>query len=203
MSHSGGCEHKEKAIGLSKEYLIKTATAQLRRKTLAALSVRNLAASCSVPPSAFYYYFQSKQDLVAECMAHYAEGFLGELRVSKCPIGAQGIRHFAHLLHSGLINNELCLGMILSAQCYELAEEINSEIVIFNNDCMSYLERMWVYGLKDGSIASALCKSSAAQLIFTSLGGMLVSSRLYSDGAQRFSYASEVLFDSIGVTQTH
>lgn len=180
--------------------LIELVTPAIQRHSLSALSMRQLASTCDILPSTFYIHFESKADLASECMSHYRQHFQALLVNREYGCGAERLHAFANELAGQLKDaGRICLAMVLAAQASQLAEDVRSEVRLFTQDSINWLDKSWETGVADKSIRSLLMPAEAALLLFSSIEGMMVLAAAAEDPPSIFKIQIGKIFTALGI----
>jgi TetR/AcrR family transcriptional repressor of nem operon len=144
-------------------------------------SYRDLAELVGVKTSSIHYYFPTKEDLVLEAVNVYSSESLAEMYAidSSQPADLRLDRYgrlFGKILGDG---DQICLCGMLAADMASLPEHVRQAVQSFFRSNETWLGKLLAEGKKHGTLAVQGGPEAAGRVLYASLQGAVVASRLF------------------------
>ncbi|GGY49930.1 TetR family transcriptional regulator [Bacterioplanes sanyensis] len=150
------------------------ATEQIRKKTLAAASFRELGKAAGIKSSSVHYHFKSRDALLLELVKDYHRDFFAELkqRCDEVSSPRQRLRTLADMFCDSHANNMQCLCQAYAAGVDGLNDDHRQVVQAFFAEL-----QQWVSDTLANARLLALPRDELAKVIVSALEGSLLLDR--------------------------
>lgn len=172
----------------TRERILDVAQELIQRRGLNAMSFQDLSDSIGIRKASIHHHFASKAKMVEALCSRYRREF--EILVSRIlQSGASGktkLRRYFDLFAQTAKGDKNCLFGILIAELSSLDEEGREQVHAFSNENIQWTQQILRDGVSDGSLLEISDLPKTAEMVFATLEGGLLLSRL-DGGAGRYS----------------
>ncbi|CAG0976848.1 HTH-type transcriptional repressor NemR [Phycisphaerales bacterium] len=178
----------------TREALLNAARELAQTRGYNAFSFRDLSDLIGVKTASIHYHFPTKADLGRELVIRYREQLAELTRQIDARTSDPGERldRFIAILRTGLKKGtRMCLGGMFGAEYSTLPGPVQSEVRTFFEGCESWLVNVLAAGRESGRFRFEGNPEQAAQALFASLEGAMMTARAFHDES-RFVTAADL-----------
>lgn len=147
------------------------------------MSYRDLADEIGIKTSSIHYYFPSKEDLGLALLARYRSDFEAALATIDAEVSDPKLKieRYVDLFVETVRGGKICLCGMFATDSSTLPESIQNEVKGFYAENEAWLAEVCKQGRELGKFSFDGSPSIKAEIILSTLEGVMIAARLFKD----------------------
>lgn len=186
----------------TRERILDAAQAMMQEQGYNAVSFRDLSAVVNVKAASIHYYFPSKEDLGQALVDRYRACFAAGRTAldQKQASPARRLKQYVDVVRNAFRQTgRMCLCGVLAAEMSSLPERVATSVRTFFAENEAWLAGVLSSGRTAGELHFQGMPDHAAQAIFASIEGALMSAWTFKDEG-RITRVGKLIFESLAAT---
>jgi TetR/AcrR family transcriptional regulator, transcriptional repressor for nem operon len=187
----------------TRERILEVAQAMIQEQGYNAVSFRDVSSAVKVKAASIHYYFPSKEDLAEALVDRYRAYFTaGRTALDQKGLPpARRLKQYADVVRNAFRQTgRMCLCGVLAAEMSSLPERVAKGVRDFFAENEQWLAAVLAAGRTAGDLRFEGTAEHAAEALFASLEGALMSAWTFKDES-RITHVTKLILDSLDITK--
>jgi TetR/AcrR family transcriptional repressor of nem operon len=185
----------------TRERILEAAQAMVQERGYNAVSFRDLAAAVNVKAASIHYYFPNKEALGEALVERYRNFFTAGRRAldQKALPPARRLKQYIDVVRTAFRETgRMCLCGVLAAEMSTLPDRVAQSVREFFSENEAWLAGVLAAGRTEKELRFAGSAEHAAEALFASIEGALMSAWTFNDES-RITRVARLMFESLEV----